>query len=103
MSYSSDPELLVPLALRLKGFGEVETISSVHGLGLDVVEAAFSSLGASSETLATVRRLGEHQCCRPLNGPETPIVARTDELGVSGVSIRRCKQIRAYSNRARRG
>lgn len=60
----------------------------LHGPAtLDVVEAAFSSLGASSGTLSAVRRLGEHQCCRPLDGPETPIIARTDELGVCGVSI----------------
>jgi hypothetical protein len=44
MSYSSDPELLVPLALRLKGFGEVETISSVHGLAHDVTEAALAKM-----------------------------------------------------------
>jgi len=44
MSYSSDPELLVPLALRLKGFGEVETISSVHGLAHDVAEAALAKM-----------------------------------------------------------
>ena len=44
MSYNSDPELLVPLALRLKGFGEVETISSVHGLAHDVTEAALAKM-----------------------------------------------------------
>ena len=44
MSHPSDPELLVTLALRLKGFGEVETISSVHGLELDVTEAALAEM-----------------------------------------------------------
>ena len=44
MSHPSDPELLVTLALRLKGFGEVETISSVHGLSLDVTEAALAEM-----------------------------------------------------------
>ena len=44
MSHPSDPQLLVALALRLKGFGEVETISSVHGLSLDVTEAALAEM-----------------------------------------------------------
>ena len=44
MSHPSDPQLLVTLALRLKGFGEVETISSVHGLSLDVTEAALAEM-----------------------------------------------------------
>ncbi|MDP7067463.1 MAG: hypothetical protein QF637_07570 [Acidimicrobiales bacterium] len=40
MSHRSDPELLVALALRLKGFGEVEAISSVHALEDTVTEDA---------------------------------------------------------------
>lgn len=36
MPHQSEPELLVSLALRLKGFGELDAISSVHGLDNNV-------------------------------------------------------------------
>ncbi|MBM45786.1 MAG: transcriptional regulator [Acidimicrobiaceae bacterium] len=44
MSYLSDTEVLVTLALRLKGFGEIETISSVHELSLSTTEAVLAEM-----------------------------------------------------------
>ena len=44
MAHRSDPEILVALALRLKGFGEVETVASVHGLTLDATGAILSQM-----------------------------------------------------------
>ncbi|HAF68350.1 MAG TPA: transcriptional regulator [Acidimicrobiaceae bacterium] len=44
MSYRSAPEVLVTLALRLKGFGEVESISSVHELSLTTTEAVLAEM-----------------------------------------------------------
>ena len=44
MSRRSDPELLVALALRLKGFGEVDAISSVHALDDAVTEQVLATM-----------------------------------------------------------
>ena len=44
MAHDSDPELLVALALRLKGFGEVEAVAAVHGLDVEHVNAALAAL-----------------------------------------------------------
>tara|TARA_Y100000590_G_scaffold82683_1_gene92150 strand:+ start:3681 stop:4322 length:642 start_codon:yes stop_codon:yes gene_type:complete len=44
MSHQSDPELLVSLALRLKGFGEIDAISSVHALDNSVTQGALSAM-----------------------------------------------------------
>ena len=42
MSHQSDPQLLVSLALRLKGFGDIDAISSVHALDSAVTQGALS-------------------------------------------------------------
>jgi len=49
MAHRSDPELLVALALRLKGFGEVSTIASVHGLGLDETGVILSRMAEAEK------------------------------------------------------
>ena len=49
MSYPSDTEVLVTLALRLKGFGELETISSVHELSISETEAALAEMVAANK------------------------------------------------------
>tara|TARA_B100000678_G_scaffold255591_2_gene233427 strand:+ start:2501 stop:3142 length:642 start_codon:yes stop_codon:yes gene_type:complete len=49
MAHRSDPELLVALALRLKGFGEVSTIASVHGLGVDETGVILSRMAEAEK------------------------------------------------------
>ena len=49
MSYRSDTEVLVSLALRLKGFGEVRTIASVHELSVSTTEAVLAKMVASNK------------------------------------------------------
>ncbi|SUZ79078.1 uncharacterized protein METZ01_LOCUS31932 [marine metagenome] len=49
MSHRSDPELLVALALRLKGFGEVDSIASVHGLAADMTGVILSHMAAAEK------------------------------------------------------
>jgi hypothetical protein len=44
MGTQSETYLLVMLALRLKGFGEVEVVASVHGLELDATSAVLAEL-----------------------------------------------------------
>ena len=44
MSHQSDPELLVSLALRLKGFGEIDAISSVHALDSSVAQGVLAAM-----------------------------------------------------------
>ena len=44
MSHQSDPELLVSLALRLKGFGEIDAISSVHALDSSVAQGGLAAM-----------------------------------------------------------
>ncbi|HAA65840.1 MAG TPA: transcriptional regulator [Acidimicrobiaceae bacterium] len=44
MSRESDPELMVALALRLKGFGELGDVSSVHDLDVSLVETVLTKM-----------------------------------------------------------
>ena len=44
MSHQSDPQLLVSLALRLKGFGEIDAISSVHALDSAVTQGVLAAM-----------------------------------------------------------
>ncbi len=48
MAHESDPELLVALALRLKGFGEIDDVATVHGL----------DTGLTADTLAAMAEAG---------------------------------------------
>jgi hypothetical protein len=49
MAHRSDPETLVALALRLKGFGEVPTIASVHGLSVETTAVILSGMVKSEK------------------------------------------------------
>ena len=55
MSHQSDPELLVSLALRLKGFGEIDAISSVHALDSSVAQDVLAAM--VSENKCVMRQI----------------------------------------------
>lgn len=52
MAHESQLELLVPLALRLKGFGEVGDVATVHALDPAAVGAALEALEAAGHCMA---------------------------------------------------
>jgi hypothetical protein len=83
MAHRSTPETLVALALRLKGFGEVCTIASVHGLGAETTAATLSRMVESEKCM--MRQVGavEKYVLTP-TGREEGQAALAQELKVVG-------------------
>lgn len=52
MAHDSDPALLVALALRLKGFGELQAVADVHGLEVDQVRTVLDGLVEEGHCMA---------------------------------------------------
>ncbi len=52
MAHQSDPELLVALALRLKGFGEIADVASVHGLDVGATQDALEAMVEAGKCMA---------------------------------------------------
>ena len=68
MSHQSDPQLLVSLALRLKGFGDIDAISSVHALDSAVTQGALSLM------------IDENKCVmRQVEGVDKYVLTRREE------------------------
>ena len=83
MSRRSDPELLVALALRLKGFGEVDAISSVHALDDAVTEQVLATM--TNENKCVMRQVeGVDKYVLTPSGREEGEELLTAELEMSG-------------------
>ena len=109
MSYRSDTEVLVSLALRLKGFGEVRTIASVHELSVSTTEAVLAKMVASNKCVMreiqglekfvltpTGREQGEESLARELE----EVGARDAVEPASGV-VQRAFQVAGEPGRGR--
>ena len=83
MAHRSDPETLVALALRLKGFGEVWTIASVHGLGAETTAAILSGMVESEKCMMRQVEAVEKYVLTP-TGREGGEAALAQELKVVG-------------------
>ena len=83
MAHRSAPETLVALALRLKGFGEVWTIASVHGLGAETTAAILSRMVESEKCMMRQVEAVEKYVLTP-TGREEGQAALAQELKVVG-------------------
>ena len=52
MAHDSAPELLIALALRLKGFGEVGDVAAVHGLETELVGGTLVAMAEAGRCMA---------------------------------------------------
>jgi hypothetical protein len=52
MAHESELELLIALALRLKGFGEVADVAAIHGLDVDAAAATLSAMAEAGACMA---------------------------------------------------
>jgi hypothetical protein len=84
MAHESDPELLVALALRLKGFGEAADVAAVHGLD---PEDTAATLAAMAEAGTCVQREidGVTKYILTPTGREDGQAALAAELDAAGV------------------
>ncbi len=81
MAHRSDPETLVALALRLKGFGEVWTIASVHGLGAETTAVILRGMVKSEKCVMRQVEAVEKYVLTP-TGREEGQAALAQELEV---------------------
>ena len=81
MAHRSDPETLVALALRLKGFGEVPTIASVHGLSVETTAVILSGMVKSEKCVMRQVEAVEKYVLTP-TGREEGQAALAQELEV---------------------
>ena len=81
MAHRSDPETLVALALRLKGFGEVWTIASVHGLGAETTAVILRGMVKSEKCVMRQVEAVEKYVLTP-TGREEGQAALAQELKV---------------------
>ena len=81
MAHRSDPETLVALALRLKGFGEVPTIASVHGLSVETTAVILSGMVKSEKCVMRQVEAAEKYVLTP-TGREEGQAALAQELEV---------------------
>ena len=81
MAHRSDPETLVALALRLKGFGEVPTIASEHGLSVETTAVILSGMVKSEKCVMRQVEAVEKYVLTP-TGREEGQAALAQELEV---------------------
>ena len=81
MAHRSDPETLVALALRLKGFGEVGTIASVHRLGVETTAVILSGMVENEKCMTRQVEAVEKYVLTP-TGREEGQAALAQELEV---------------------